>query len=90
MTGTGATSAKLRPNGATVAWAERSITIESPMSHAATMPSNHQWFPVATTARIVMNGWAMISHRNRLVLNTTTPSATSSDHATCTEGIAES
>jgi hypothetical protein len=60
------------------------------MSHAATMPSNHQWFPVATTARTVRMGWATIHQRNRLVENTITPRATRSAQATCTEGIADS
>ena len=68
----------------------RSTTIATPISCAATMPSSHQWFAVDTTARIVMNGWATIHQRHLLVLNTTTPRATISAHATCTEGIADS
>jgi len=54
------------------------------------MPSNHQWLPVATTAITVTIGWATIHQRRRLVLNKTTPNATSTDQATCTEGIADS
>ena len=65
-------------------------TIASPISHHATIPSNHQWLPVATTARIVMTGWAMIRPRHLLVLNSSTPSATSSAQPTCTDGIADS
>jgi len=60
------------------------------MSCTATMPSNHQWLPVATTAMTVMIGWATIHQRRRLVLNTITPNATRTDHATCTDGIADS
>jgi hypothetical protein len=56
---------------------------------AATMPSSHQWFAVATTTMHVAAVWSNASHRQRLVLNITTPTPTMSAHATCTDGIAD-
>jgi len=59
-------------------------------SPADTMPSSHQWLPVATTAHTVSIGCASTSQRHRLRLIPTTATATSSAQATCTEGIAAS
>jgi len=54
------------------------------------MPSNHQWFAVATTAKRVAAGCSTISQRQRLVLTAITATAMNNDHATCTDGIAAS
>ena len=55
----------------------------------ATMPSSHQWFEVALTAKIVANGCSTISHRQRLTPAWTTATPTNAAHATWTDGIAE-
>jgi len=54
------------------------------------MPSIHQWFAVATTAKIVAAGCRSISQRHRLALTSITATAMNNDHATCTDGIAAS
>jgi hypothetical protein len=59
-------------------------------SPAETMPSSHQWLPVATTAHTVSTGWASTSQRHRLPLIPITATAMSSAQATWTEGIAAS
>ncbi len=59
-------------------------------SPADTMPSSHQWLPVATTAHTVSTGWASTSQRHRLPLIPITATAMSSAQATWTEGIAAS
>jgi Tfp pilus assembly protein PilW len=46
--------------------------------------------PVATTTNTVMAGCSRISQRHRLVLRVITAQATSTAHATCTDGIADS
>jgi hypothetical protein len=57
---------------------------------AATMASAQKWLPVATTTYPVTAGWTRISQRQRLLLLVMTAQATSSDHATWTEGMADS
>jgi len=67
-----------------------SITTAHASRNPATMPSAHQWLDVATTAHTVAIGWRRISHRHRVWAAAITTTATQSDHATCTDGMAES
>ena len=54
----------------------------------ATMPSSHQWLPVAATTSIVTTTCSRKSQRQRLVLAATMPSETTAAQATWIEGIA--
>ena len=54
----------------------------------ATMPSSHQWWPVAETTNTVITRWTMPIHRHRLVLADSAPNATTAAQATCSDGIA--
>ena len=59
-------------------------------SPADTMPSSHQWLPVATTANTVNPGWRSISHRHGLVLTAITAMDMNTAQPTCTDGMAAS
>jgi hypothetical protein len=57
---------------------------------AATMPSSQKWLAVTITASVVMTGYAMMSHRQRLRSVVTTAIATRMAQPTCTDGMADS
>jgi hypothetical protein len=61
-----------------------------PSKATATTPSSQKWFAVTTTTRLVTTACTTASHRQRLALSRTTTTPTSTAHATCTEGIADS
>lgn len=61
-----------------------------PSSATATTPSSQKWFAVTTTTSVVSTACTTASHRQRLVPSVTTTTPTSTAHATCTDGIAES
>ena len=56
----------------------------------ATMPSSHQWWPVAETASDVTTTWRRNNQRQRLVPAATMPNDTTAAQATWIEGIAAS
>ena len=66
------------------------MSIQRPMANSATatMPSSHQWFPVAATARKVSTRCTMPSHRHRLVDTDTIPRPTTAAHPTWIDGMA--
>jgi len=54
------------------------------------MPSSQKWFAVATTTKVVSTGCEATHQRWRLVLSEITAHAITSDHPTCTDGMADS
>ena len=54
----------------------------------ATMPSSHQWLPVADTTTMVKARCNRKIHRHRLVLTMTIPNETTAAHPTWMDGIA--
>jgi hypothetical protein len=65
-----------------------SSSSDTQSSTSATIPSSHQWCPVAATTSIVNTRCAIPIQRQRLVLAESAPNATTAAHATWSDGIA--
>jgi hypothetical protein len=80
----------IRRRASSAAGASVATAHPTPSKATATTPSSQKWFAVTTTTRLVTTACTTASHRQRLVLTPATTTPTSTAHATCTDGMAES